>query len=123
MSAPVHHGNPRRETLLWLVQRASAVVLAVTVTVHLATIIYAVQEGLSAAAILARVRGNGAWLAFYALFVLAVAVHAPIGLRTIARETTPLRGRALDLLMALLSLILLGAGLHAAFALYGAPAP
>ena len=33
---------------------------------------------------LGRTRGNVGWAAFYGLFVLAVAIHAPIGLRTIA---------------------------------------
>ena len=47
--------------------------------------VLAVRGGLSAAEILARVRGSGAWAAFYIVFVLAVAVHAPIGLRAIAR--------------------------------------
>ena len=45
----------RSETFLWMLQRASAVVLALCVFVHLATIIYAVQGGLSAAEILGRV--------------------------------------------------------------------
>jgi fumarate reductase subunit D len=51
-------------------------VLAVCVLVHLATIIYAVQGGLTAAEILGRTRGNHAWLAFYTVFVLAVSVHS-----------------------------------------------
>ena len=76
----------RRETWLWFAQRASAAVLALCVIVHLITIIYATRGGLSGAEILARTRGNGAWLAFYVVFVLAVAVHVPIGLRTIATE-------------------------------------
>ena len=54
----------RTETRLWIAQRASAAVLALCVMVHLATIIYAVRGGLSAGEILARTRGNGAWLAF-----------------------------------------------------------
>lgn len=82
---------------LWLAQRASATVLAVCVAVHLATMIVAVQGGLSAAEILGRTRGSLTWLVFYGLFVLAVAVHAPIGLRSILREMTAWRGRSLDL--------------------------
>ncbi|MBM3384761.1 MAG: succinate dehydrogenase, partial [Betaproteobacteria bacterium] len=42
----------RSETLLWVAQRASAAVLGVCVAVHLATMIYAVRGGLSAAEIL-----------------------------------------------------------------------
>ena len=71
----------RGEARLWIAQRASAVVLALCVVVHLVTIVYAVHSGLSAAEILARTRGSVGWFAFYSLFVLAVTVHAPIGLR------------------------------------------
>src|ERR1035437_9803658 len=88
----------RTETLLWVAQRASAAVLVLCVIVHLATMIYAVRSGLSAAEILGRTRGNYGWLAFYALFVTAVAVHAPIGLRTVVAETFGWRGALLDLL-------------------------
>ena len=49
------------------------------VIVHLITIIYATRGGLSGAEILARTRGNATWFAFYGVFVLAVAVHVPIG--------------------------------------------
>ena len=37
--------SARGETLLWAAQRASAALLALCVTVHLATILYAVQGG------------------------------------------------------------------------------
>ncbi len=88
----------RAQTLIWLAQRASAAVLALCVMVHLATMIYAVKSGLSAAEILGRTRGNYAWFGFYALFVLAVAVHAPIGLRTVIAESFGWRGTVLDAL-------------------------
>ena len=64
-------------------------VLAFFVTVHLATILYAVRGGLTAGEVLARTRDNHWFFAFYMLFVLAVAVHAPIGLRNVLREWTP----------------------------------
>ena len=64
--------NVKTQTLLWIAQRASAAVLALCVVVHLATMIYAVRGGLTAAEILGRTRGNAAWFAFYSLFVLAV---------------------------------------------------
>ena len=77
--------TPRRaQALVWLAQRASAAVLALCVVVHLATMIVAVRGGLTAGEILARTRGSVGWAAFYAVFVVAVAVHAPIGLRTVA---------------------------------------
>jgi len=104
--------------IVFLLQRASAAVLAFAVTVHLATILYAVRGGLTAGEVLARTRGNGWFLAFYLLFVLAVAVHAPIGLRNILREWTPWRDRSLDMVLALFALLLLGLGLRAALAVY-----
>ena len=103
---------------LFLAQRASAAVLAFAVTVHLATIIYAVRGGLTAAEVLGRTRHNGWFLALYVVFVLAVAIHAPIGLRAIAREWTAWRGRSLDVALAAFAMLLLLLGLTAVLALY-----
>lgn len=108
----------RRETRLWLAQRASAAVLAVCVVVHLITIIYATRSGLTSAEILARTRGNGAWLAFYIVFVLAVAVHAPIGLRAIATEWLGWRGRSRDMLLVVFGVMLIAMGLAAGWGLF-----
>ena len=79
-----------------LAQRLTALVLAPLVLVHLALILVAVEGGLSAAEILGRTRGSLGWAAFYGVFVLAAAVHAPIGLRAVIREHTAWRGRSLD---------------------------
>lgn len=111
--------NARSETLLWIAQRASAAVLALCVTVHLATIVYAVRGGLSAAEILNRTHGNYGWLAFYALFVAAVSIHAPIGLRTVAAETLGRRGAVLDLLTLVLGVALALWGWRAVLAVFG----
>ena len=100
--------------MLWLAQRASAAVLAICVVVHLVTLVYAVQGGLSAAEILARTRGNTAWFAFYALFVLAVTVHAPIGLRAVLGEWLGWRGRSRDLSLVIFAAFLAWAGMRAA---------
>jgi fumarate reductase subunit C len=108
----------RWEVRLWLAQRLSAAVLALCVIVHLVTIVLAVRGGLSAAEILARTRGNAAWLSFYGLFVAAVAIHAPIGLRTILAEATGWRGRSLDIAVALFAAFLFGAGLRTVLGLY-----
>lgn len=108
----------RVQVWLWVVQRASAAVLAIAVTVHLATVIYAVRGGLSAAEIVDRVQANVAWLAFYVIFVLAAAVHAPIGIRTILLETTPLPPRLADGLSAAVLVIILVVGFRTAFGLY-----
>jgi fumarate reductase subunit C len=105
---------------LLLAQRLTAVLLAFAVVIHLATIIYAVRAGLNAGEILGRTRGNALVLAFYALFVIAASIHAPIGLRNIFREWANWRGRSLDLAMLAVSLILLLLGLRAAFAVYAA---
>ena len=107
--------NARSQVLLWGAQRISAMVLALCVIVHLATIIYAVRSGLSAAEILGRTRGSVAWGGFYALFVMAVAVHAPIGVRNICAEFG-WRGRGVDTLMFVLALTLVMWGLRAVWA-------
>ncbi len=100
---------------LWLfvLQRVSALFLAPLVIGHIGVVIYAAREGLTAAEILARTQGSPGWAIFYGLFVVAAAVHAPIGLRNVIREATAWNGRGLDLAMAVLSLLLLGLGLRA----------
>jgi fumarate reductase subunit C len=106
------------ETRLWIAQRASAGVLALCVVVHLIVIIYAMRGGLSAAEILGRTRGNAGWLAFYALFVLAAAVHVPIGLRAICSEWLGWRGRSLSVGVHLLAVVLAVLGLRAVWAVF-----
>jgi fumarate reductase subunit C len=103
----------RLQALLWLAQRASAAVLAFCVVVHLVTLTVAVRGGLSAAEILARTRGSVAWTAFYLVFVAAIAIHAPIGLRTILAESSGGHRRRLDAAMAAFGLLLLAAGVRA----------
>jgi fumarate reductase subunit C len=60
------------------------------------------------------------WAAFYGLFVAAVAVHAPIGLRNVLSETFGWRGRGLDVLMLVVALILAFYGWRAVYAVVGA---
>lgn len=107
----------REQTILWLLQRASAAVLAACVVIHLVTMIHAVHGGLTAAEILSRTRGSVTLAAFYSLFVVAAAVHAPIGLRNLCAEWFGWRGRSVDLAMAVLTLALALAGLRAVWAL------
>ena len=102
--------------LLFAAQRLTAFVLAAAVAIHLGTIVYAVRGGLTAAEILARTHGNVGFALFYATFVVAVAIHAPIGLRNVLREWTPWRGRSLDFALALFALLLLALGLRAVYA-------
>ena len=110
--------SAKAETWLWIAQRASAVLLALCVLVHLATIIYAVRHGLTGAAILERTRGNAAGLAFYAIYVLAIAVHAPIGLRSLCQEWLGWRSVSLNWFVAALALALFAFGLRAALAVF-----
>ncbi|HXM82246.1 MAG TPA: succinate dehydrogenase [Burkholderiales bacterium] len=110
--------SARTQTLLWIAQRASAAVLALCVIVHLFTIIYAVQGGLSAAEILGRTRGNVAWFTFYSIFVLGVAVHAPIGLRSIFIEWLGWRGRSRDGVVVAFAAVLAWMGMRAVFAVF-----
>ena len=111
--------SARREALAWIAQRATAVILAFCVLVHLVTIIHAVRGGLSAAEILARTRGNVAWAAFYVVFVLAVAIHGTIGLRTIAAEWLRFRGPAAEATMLAIAIALTGMGLRAVVGVFG----
>jgi fumarate reductase subunit C len=106
------------QAILWIAQRASAAVLAVCVAVHLAMIIYAVQGGLTAAEILARTRGNSGWLAFYSVFVLAVTIHAPIGLRSVFIEWLGWRGRSRNVVLALFAALLAWMGMRAAIGVF-----
>ncbi len=109
--------NPARsQSLLWLAQRASAAVLALCVIVHLATMIVAVQGGLTAAEILSRTRGSVLWAAFYGIFVLGVAIHAPIGLRAIVAEMRGRHSRGVDAAMLGFAAVLLALGMRAVLA-------
>lgn len=91
---------------LYVWQRASAALMVPLLLVHLAVIFYASRKGLSAPDILARTRGSITWALFYGVFVAAVAVHAPIGLRTVLAEWTPLGARACDAVAVLFGLLL-----------------
>jgi fumarate reductase subunit C len=72
-----------------------------------------VRGGLTAAEILGRTRGSAAWAAFYATFVVAVALHAPIGLRAMLGEWLGWRGRSMEAAMLLFAAALAVLGLRA----------
>ena len=110
--------NVKAQSLLWAAQRASAAVLGVCVLVHLATMIYAVRGGLTAAEILGRTQGSAAWLAFYSLFVLAIMVHVPIGLRAVLGEWLGWRGASREVVLVLLALFLAYSGMKAVFGVF-----
>ena len=67
------------ERRLFVLQRFTALLAAPLVLIHLGVILYAYDEGLTAAAILERTRGSVFWAVFYGSFVLVLAIHAPIG--------------------------------------------
>ena len=113
--------SARGEAMLWAVQRVTAAVLALCVFVHLATIIYAVRGGLTAAEILGRTRGSIAWALFYTTFVVAAALHGAIGVRTIAAEWLRLRGSAAAVAAAVIALALAALGMRAVIAVAIAP--
>lgn len=104
------------EARLWVAQRASAAVLALCVFVHLATIIYAVRHGLTAQAIFERTQGSLPVALFYGVFVLAVAIHVPLGLRAVCQEWLGWRRGLGWAVTAYTALVLVG-GLRAVYAL------
>jgi fumarate reductase subunit C len=110
--------NIKAQSFLWAAQRASAAVLGCCVLVHLATMIYAVRGGLTAAEILGRTQGSVAWLAFYSLFVLAIVVHVPIGLRAVLGEWLGWRSQSREWVLGLFSLVLGIMGMQAVIAVF-----
>ncbi|MBW4710029.1 succinate dehydrogenase [Roseobacter sp. YSTF-M11] len=98
---------------LYMLQRISALVMAPLTLGHIAVMIYAVQGGLSAEEILGRTQGSAFWFLFYGSFVLAVSVHAAIGLRVIVHETFGLRGVRLTSVTWGIGLLLLSLGAQA----------
>ena len=104
--------------MLWAAQRLSAGVLALCVLVHLATMIYAVRGGLTAAEILGRTQGSIAWFAFYALFVLAIVVHVPIGLRAVLAEWLGWRSPSRDWVLVLFASVLAFMGMRAVLGVF-----
>jgi fumarate reductase subunit C len=105
---------------LWYWQRMSAMVLALCVLLHLAIMIYAVRGGLSAAEILGRTRGSVGFALFYSTFVLACAIHVPIGLARIAEEWLGWRGSKVWSAAGLFGLVLLLMGLRTVYGVIAA---
>ena len=70
---------------------------------------------------LARTHGNLVLRVLCRCSSLAVAVHAPIGLRNVMREWTPWRGRSLDMALAMFAVLLLVLGFRAVVAVYLPP--
>jgi len=100
---------------LYILQRATALIMAPLVIGHIAVMIYAVQNGLSAAEILGRTSGSVFWALFYGLFVVCVGVHAAVGVRAIAYEWARLRGFVLETVCWCVFVGLLVMGLRAVY--------
>jgi fumarate reductase subunit C len=100
---------------LWYWGRISSMVLAFCVLVHLAIIIYAVRGGLTGAEVLARTHGSWTFGLFYSVFVLACAVHVPLGLARILRESVGWRDTTINAFAGLFALLLLVMGLRSVY--------
>jgi len=107
------------DALSYMLQRLTAAILAPLVLLHLGLIIYAIEGGLSAEEILSRTQANILWPMLYGVFVLAAAIHAPLGLRNIIREWMGKSGPLVDGLMAVFALVLLLCGGRAVMAISG----
>ena len=101
---------------LYLAQRLSAIVMVPLVIGHLLLMIVAIRSGLTAAEILGRTQGSLFWAAYYGLFVLAVSIHAAIGLRNIAAENLHWRGPSLTAAMIAVGAFFIILGGRAVFA-------
>jgi fumarate reductase subunit C len=98
---------------LYLWQRLTAALMAPLVLVHVAVIFYATRRGMSAADILGRTRGSVLWASFYGTFVVAVAIHAAIGVRNVLVEWSPINERHAGIFAIVFGCFLLVLGLRA----------
>ena len=98
---------------LYLLQRITALLMVPFVVVHIAVMIYAVQDGLSAGEILSRTKGSVFWLLFYGGFVLAASIHSAIGMRTIIFEWLGIKGLWLTGISLFIAVFLLYLGMQA----------
>lgn len=101
---------------LYVIQRTTAMLMVPLILAHLLIIFYATQTGISAANILARTSGSLGWAIFYGVFVVLAAVHGAIGVRTVLREWTSLRGGVLDAAMMIFAALLMLLGARAVIA-------
>jgi fumarate reductase subunit C len=94
-------GDKRRDDTLmnvrlYILQRATAVLMVPLIIVHVVV--------------------SFAWAAYYSLFVVAAAIHAGIGVRTVAIEWGGLRTRGADAVMWGIGLALFVLGMRAVIA-------
>ena len=101
---------------LYLLQRITAMIMAPLVLLHLGVMIFAIQGGLDSAEILSRTRGSYFWGGIYGLFVVAVSIHAAIGVRVVLFEWLRIRNMWLNYLSWFLFIVLLTMGARAVYA-------
>src|SRR5262249_1868925 len=101
---------------LYVWQRATAALMLPLVLLHVAVIFYATRRGLTAADSLARTRAGMVWAALYGPFVVAAAIHAAIGVRSVLIEWSPSGERAASLFAMAFGAALLLLGLRAVVA-------
>ncbi len=101
---------------LYMAQRITALLMAPLVIGHIAVMIYAVQGGLSTAEILGRTQGSVLWFLFYGTFVIAVSIHAAIGIRTVLFEWANVKGVLLSIVTVLIGIGLFTLGARAVWA-------
>jgi fumarate reductase subunit C len=101
---------------LYVWQRSTAALMVPLVLLHVAVIFYATRKGLTAADIVARTRGSLAWASFYSVFVIAVAVHAAIGVRNVLTEWSPVKSRDAGILAGAFGVLLFLLGARAVVA-------
>jgi len=104
------------DTRLYLLQRISALIMAPLVLLHLGVMIVAIQGGLDSAEILSRTQGSLFWGGAYGLFVIAVSIHAAIGIRVVMFEWLSIQGIRLNLVSWLIFTVLLMMGARAVYA-------
>src|SRR5215467_4656357 len=117
--APHHVGLSQGRDMnvsLYVWQRLTAALMVPLVLVHIVVIFYATRKGMTAADILARTRGSIAWASFYGAFVVAVAIHAAIGVRNVLTEWSPLKQRSADIFASGFGALLLLLGARAVVA-------
>ncbi|QVQ26416.1 succinate dehydrogenase [Achromobacter deleyi] len=104
---------------LFALQRLTAMLMAPFVLVHLGLILYAVRGGLTASEILGRTQGNWIWILFYLGFVACVAIHAPIGVRSVLIEWCHASRRAANGISLAFALVVLALGVRAVISVGG----
>ena len=115
MNTPI---NRDVETFIWLLQRLSAIILSACTIIHIITIINSVKIGLTSADIINRIGANYGWFIFYLIFVLSASIHAPIGIRSILKESTNASNVTITLITIIFAILLVSLGIWSIWGFY-----